>query len=98
MLHLKNARLNAMLPLTDLTLHPGNSTFAYALCGRLHGSTFCRVGISVPSNLPQGFRSGILSKTILSTPRNGMARNMPDMPHTALPKRTMMMEHSAFIF
>jgi hypothetical protein len=58
----------------------------------------CRVGISSPNNLPQGFNSGSRSNIILRMPIKGMDKNMPGIPHTALPNKTMMIEMSAFIF
>src|SRR5579872_6105791 len=55
------------------------------------------VGTSSPSNLPQGFSSGILSKTIFSIPIKGMERNMTDNPHTAPPSNTARIDMRALI-
>ena len=58
----------------------------------------CRVGTSSPSNFPQGFSSGTLSKMILRTPMKGMDKNIPEIPHTAPPSNTTIIEISALIF
>ncbi|MEI9956149.1 MAG: hypothetical protein WDM90_07575 [Ferruginibacter sp.] len=60
-------------------------------------SPLCRTGISSPNNLPHGLRLGTLSKIIFNTPINGIAKNIPGIPHKAFPINTITIDTNALI-
>ncbi len=55
-------------------------------------------GMVSPSKNPQGFDDSILSKISFTMASSGIARNIPGIPHKALPAITTITEKRAFIF
>lgn len=51
-----------------------------------------------PNKNPQGFKGSIWSKMSFTMASSGMERNIPGMPHKALPEIIAIIEKSAFIF
>src|SRR4029078_213969 len=64
---------------------------------RPHICPLCLVGISSPSNFPQGLNPSTRSKMILRMATKGMDKNIPETPHIAPPNKTRMIENSALI-
>ena len=56
------------------------------------------VGTIFPNKNPQGLNDSIWSKITLRIAVRGMERNIPGMPHKALPINTTIIEIKAFIF
>jgi hypothetical protein len=55
-------------------------------------------GIVSPNKNPQGFKGSIWSQMSFIMARIGMERNIPGIPHKALPTRTIITANRALIF
>ena len=64
----------------------------------MKGLIFNSGGIVSPNKNPHGFNGSILSQTSFNMARSGMERNIPGIPHKALPTNTTIIEKSALIF
>ena len=62
------------------------------------GAIFIIGGIVSPNKNPQGLSGSTLSQISFIIASSGMERNMPGIPHNALPAITIIIEKSALIF